>query len=128
MESRERGGTPETERLLLVVDFNEDVMEPLAAWWARAESRTVTRSSSRPAPGPVPFWTFTKGILYPAMKRAGIDRVGPPRTARSGRGTASATIRTDRRTDSGPRKRVAVGRGRFPPVGPGGLEPPTNGL
>ena len=27
--------------------------------------------------GPVPYWTFTKGILYPALKRAGIDRVGP---------------------------------------------------
>jgi integrase len=27
--------------------------------------------------GPLPYWAFTKQILYPALKRAGIDRVGP---------------------------------------------------
>jgi integrase len=70
-------GTPKTDNSCRVVDFNEDVMELLAAWWGecgKPEGDTLLFSTGD---GPVPFWTFTKGILYPAMKRAGVDRVGP---------------------------------------------------
>jgi integrase len=70
-------GTPKTESSCRVVDFNEDVEQMLAAWWAEcgrpADDMLVFSIGS----GPIPYWTFTKGILYPALKRAGIERVGP---------------------------------------------------
>jgi integrase len=70
-------GTAKTESSCRIVDFNEDVMELLAGWWSecgKPDGDTLVFSTGS---GPVPFWTFTKGILYPAMKLAGVDRVGP---------------------------------------------------
>jgi integrase len=70
-------GTPKTESSCRVVDFNEDVEKLLAAWWAECGKPTGDVLVFATGSGPIPFWTFTKGILYPALKRAGIERVGP---------------------------------------------------
>jgi integrase len=46
----------------------------LGAWWGecgRPDNDILVFSNGR---GRVPYWAFTKQILYPAMTRAGIDR------------------------------------------------------
>jgi integrase len=57
------------------VFFTEDVSMMLAAWWAECGRPADDVLVFSTGTGPVPYWTFTKGILYPAMKRAGVDRV-----------------------------------------------------
>jgi integrase len=59
------------------VFLTSDVVELLGAWWGecgRPADNVLVFSTGE---GPVPYWAFTKQILYPAMKRAGIPRVGP---------------------------------------------------
>lgn len=59
------------------VDLTPDVVDLLGEWWGECGRPADDALVFSTGCGPIPYWRFTKGILYPALKRAGIDRVGP---------------------------------------------------
>jgi integrase len=59
--------------------LNDDVVELLGAWWGEC-GRPVDDALVFPGSGREGYLNpsyLTRGILYPAMQRAGIPRVGP---------------------------------------------------
>jgi integrase len=66
-----------TKTAIREVDITPDVVELLGQWWGecgRPENDVLVFSTGS---GSIPYWAFTKQILYPALKRAGIERIGP---------------------------------------------------
>jgi len=71
------GETKNRERR--AVSLTEDLVELLGEWWGQSGSReedelVFPRERSG---GYVPHWVLTRQVLYPAMKRAGVEREGP---------------------------------------------------
>jgi integrase len=66
-------------RVARTVDLPQETADALGEWWGAsgkpADSALVF--SDEETGGHLPFWRFTRTILYPALKRAGIDRDGP---------------------------------------------------
>ncbi len=61
------------------VDLTADVVELLGGWWGESgnpENGELVFPREGHG-GYIPQWVFTRQVLYPAMRRAGIPRVGP---------------------------------------------------
>jgi integrase len=59
------------------VDLTPDAVELLGAWWSECGKPDDDVLVFATGTGPIRQERFTRSILYPAMKRAGVDRVGP---------------------------------------------------
>jgi integrase len=59
------------------VDITPDVVDLIGKWWGECGAPANDVLVFSTGTGPIPFGAFTKQILYPALKRAGIDRKGP---------------------------------------------------
>jgi integrase len=66
-----------TKAAVREVDLTPDVVELLGAWWAECGKPADDVLVFSTGAGPIRQERFTKSILYPALSRAGIDRVGP---------------------------------------------------
>jgi integrase len=72
------------------VDLSPDLVEALAAWWAELRRPAETTLVFPGATGHLDAANVLRSVLYPAMREAGIPRVGPtgePRTFHSLRHT-----------------------------------------
>lgn len=58
------------------VDITPDVVDLIGKWWGECGAPANNVLVFSTGTGPIPYWAFTKQILYPALKRAGIGRVG----------------------------------------------------
>jgi integrase len=74
-----RLSTPKSRTSGREVDLTPDVVELLGDWWGECgkpgDDVLVFAAGSRD--GHVPGWAYTRQVLYPAMERAGVPRVGP---------------------------------------------------
>jgi integrase len=66
-----------TKTAIREVDLTANVVELLGQWWGDCGKPGDDVLVFSTGEGPIPYWKFTRGILYPAMKRAGIPRIGP---------------------------------------------------
>ena len=66
-----------TKAAVREVDLTADVVELLGEWWGECSKPADDVLVFSTGSGPIPYWSFTKSILYPALKRAGIKREGP---------------------------------------------------
>jgi integrase len=66
-----------TQAAVREVDLTPDVVELLGQWWGECGKPADNVLLFSTGSGPLAPSTFCRGILYPAMERAGIDRVGP---------------------------------------------------
>jgi integrase len=66
-------------RVARTVDLPAETVELLGQWWGEAgkPGDNALVFPREDGGGYQPFWRYSRGVLYPAMKRAGIPREGP---------------------------------------------------
>jgi integrase len=82
--SHARLTAPKTKSSVRDVNYSEDVLELFGDWWpACGKPNDDALIFAAETGGYLEDWRFTKSVLYPAMERAGIPRVGETGEART---------------------------------------------